>query len=72
MKDEIYDMRNDPEEAENLLQQRPSMVKRFGMTVDQFTSKYKPIHILREEPEKTKKGELAETMEKLKSLGYLK
>jgi arylsulfatase A-like enzyme len=72
VKDEIYDMRNDPEEAQNLLQQRSSLVNRFEMTLDQFTSKYRPIHILREEPEKAKKGELAETMEKLKSLGYLK
>jgi arylsulfatase A-like enzyme len=72
VKEEFYDLGTDPEEVQNLLPQRPSLVNRFDMTLDEFTRKYRPIHSLREEPGKGKKGELAETMEKLKSLGYLK
>lgn len=71
-KEEFYELGTDPEEVQNLLPQRPAWVNGFDMTLDEFTKKYRPIHSLREDPGKGKKGELAETMEKLKSLGYLK
>ena len=72
VKDELYDLKSDPEEAKNLLQKKLSFINRFEMTLNQFVSDYKPIHTPREEPAKVKKGEYAEALEKLKSLGYLK
>jgi arylsulfatase A-like enzyme len=71
-KDEMYDLKNDPEEINNLVEQKSSLNKRVEITLDKFVSDFKPIYTQRERPLKAKKGELAETMEKLKSLGYLK
>jgi pyruvate-formate lyase-activating enzyme len=68
----MYDLKNDPEEINNLVEQKSSLNKRVEITLDKFVSDFKPIYTQRERPLKAKKGELAETMEKLKSLGYLK
>jgi hypothetical protein len=56
----------------NLVEPKSPLNKKVEITLDKFISDFKPKYTQREGPLKAKKGELAETMEKLKSLGYLK
>jgi arylsulfatase A-like enzyme len=71
-KEELYDLKSDPDEMNNLVEPKSPLNKKVEITLDKFISDFKPKYTQREGPLKAKKGELAETMEKLKSLGYLK